>query len=195
MSQIPKTFSNDEKHEIFRNLWIRLFARSFDNLIYFGVAALLVKLISISGLFPTFFDSKDPKEIGVSLVVLLLLFIFTSIFFEAYLIASFGATAGKKLLNFKILNANGNKLDYADAVFRSFVVFLRGCYLYIPVVSIIGFAAAADTIEKYGATYWDTKIGSKVVHRTPKLYGVVIIIGVFLALMIASKMGAPKPVE
>lgn len=195
MAHAVGTREFEEKHEIFRNLWIRLVARSFDNLIYFAITGGLFKLLTAIKILPNGFETKRPIELAVSVVALLVLFVLASVVLEGVLISNFGATLGKKLLNFKVVKSNNENLDFASATPRSFLVFLRGCYLYIPVVSIIGFAAAADRMEKYKISYWDSQVDSKVVHESPKPYGIAIVFGVFLALIVLAMVGQPKPTE
>lgn len=183
----------NEKQIIFQNLWIRLLARSFDNLIYLAIAGAIFALLKFVKVIPTFEKAQKGLETGISAGVIICGFILVSIFFEAFLVSNFGATLGKKLLNFKILDENDEKLDFATSVNRSFMVFWRGCYLYIPLASMVGFAAAADRIENMKISAWDSEFKTKVVHSKPKLYGVLIVLGVFAALIIIAMLGNPKP--
>ncbi len=193
MAESAISIERNEMQEIFQNLWIRLFARSFDNLIYLAIAGAFFALLKFVKIIPAFEKAQKGMEVAVSVGVIIGAFILISIIFEAFLISAFGATLGKKLLNIKITDANERKLDFATAVGRSFMVFWRGCYLYIPLASMVGFAAAADRIESQKISAWDAEYNIKVVHEKPKLYGVLIVLGVFVALLLIPMFGNQKP--
>jgi uncharacterized RDD family membrane protein YckC len=107
--------------------WVRYFDRSIDMIIL-GIVIGFIRL---------FIDpSANYNSNGVGFVMLIIW-----IFIEARMISHSGCTPGKRLLKTKVFDKNNNKLTFAQALKRSFLVWFMGMGLGIfsLITMIIGF--------------------------------------------------------
>ena len=143
--------------------WVRYWARVIDNLLF----ALLIGLI-LGIVYPASLEIND------TLLGFILLFIY--VFFEPIMLTSWGTTPGKALLRVKLRKSTGDKPTYAEALNRSFSVWLRGLGLGIPIVSLITLITAYNNLTKNGITTWDKEGDFNVSHRKIGAIRVIIII-------------------
>jgi uncharacterized RDD family membrane protein YckC/Flp pilus assembly protein TadD len=131
--------------------WIRYFARYID---YFAFTFALGIVIGLTK--PHWFEL--PSILYTAIVVI------NWIFFEAYLLSSWGTTPGKWLLKVRLQFIDGHQITYRDALKRSAHVLLAGMGLGIPVVSLVTHWVAYSSLKKTGTTTWDEDYGISVVH-------------------------------
>lgn len=154
--------------------WIRFFARGMD-------ATLVMMTLSVA--CAVIFRGRYPVP---SLVIYAGLAV-VSVFIEALLLSAWGTTPGKAFLGIKVETASGTKPTYSQALSRSFMVWLIGQGLYIPIVSIITELVAYGKLTSEGQTTWDRSTGLRVRHA-PCGAGRVIG-GIFLAVGYSMLLG------
>lgn len=182
-----------ERVLVFAQLWRRLFARIVDNYLYFAIAAVVVGLLTSLPMFKTQSPSAQAVMGGITAVLALIIWLSLTTFFEAFLISNYGSSLGKFLLNMQVLNKDDSRLDFSQSVSRSLRVLLFGCFLHLPLISILGFASAADRIEKFGQTSWDEKGDTKVHFEKPKLWGMIIVAIILIIPVFLPGLMGPKP--
>jgi uncharacterized RDD family membrane protein YckC len=156
--------------------WIRYWARMVDVALWSMVGGLLMAIF-----LPDLLDSTN--EVGLGIVLLL-----GWVFVEALLLTSFGTTPGKALLRIAVTTDGGDKLPYGTALQRSFLVFIKGMGLGLPLISLIPMIVAHGNLSKSGRTTWDRDLDLRVVHREVGFVrgaAVVAILVLFLALTVA----------
>ena len=111
-------------------------------------------------------------------------------FLEAYLISTWGTTPGKWLLRIKISDKNDRYISYYSALKRSYMVFLRGLGLGIPIVCFITQILSYSELKKNGITSWDNDLEIKISHGEISvfrgLFVVFLVIVILLIYLIAS---------
>jgi len=131
--------------------WIRFFARGMD-------ATLVMMTLSVACV--VIFRGRYPVP---SLVIYAGLAVL-SVFIEALLLSAWGTTPGKAFLGIRVETASGTKPTYSQALSRSFMVWLIGQGLYIPIVSLITEVIAYGKLTSEGQTAWDRSTGLRVRH-------------------------------
>lgn len=132
--------------------WVRYWARSCDIYLFaipFGV------LLGI--LYPPIFNMPE--------FLLGILMIFAWIFLEAWLLSTWGTTPGKWLLKTTVRASTGRKLTYSESLTRSFLVWVKGFGIGIPIVALITLVVAHARLKREGITSWDKEVGSMVTHE------------------------------
>jgi len=134
--------------------WLRYWAKSIDILIFIFILMFLFGFLGIdtewSGMLPNI----------ISNVVIYFLYIF----FEAWLLSTWGTTIGKALFKIRVRNSDGTLLSYKEGVKRSFLVFYLGQGIGIPIFTIITGIMAYNKLQKNGITSWD-KDGNYIVSH------------------------------
>ena len=156
-----KSFLGGQHHP-----WRRLFARTFD--IY--TAGLLLFFLL---LFPlTLGVSVAMPELGAGFAEAMSNPLMSSIFVylvwapaESVLLSLFGTTPGKWLFGIRVVHPGGGLLSYTDALKRSFLVFLQGEGLGIPVIGWLTQLFAYRRLTKTGTTLWDRSTNTVVLHK------------------------------
>lgn len=131
--------------------WVRLWARVIDYSL-FGVFLGL----SIGYLFP--YSKINDSVLGV------MVFVFW-IFGEAFCMANFGNTPGKKLLKVSLTHNSGKPINFSNALTRAAQVYWRGLALGLPIVYIITGCVAYSKLMQNGVTTWDRDGGYVVSHQ------------------------------
>jgi hypothetical protein len=128
----------------------------------------------------------NPAWVEMNDTVFNILISFIAIPIEAAFFSIFGTTPFKALLNIRVRNKDGSKLDFKLALIRSFNVWLRGNGVGIPLASIIANIIAYRNLAQNHITTWDAQLGLVVSHRSvPVWRGVIIVAFVigFIALI------------
>lgn len=150
--------------------WRRYFARSFDWMLYgvlWDLFLLLVCHVNLSG-----------RAAVWSLVDLAMTFVLC-FFLEPLMLHFFGTTPGKWILGLSLTDSAGEKLEYGDAQYRTWVVFGRGMGYCLPVYHLIRLwksytACGEETLE------WEDD--TELVCRDRKVWRLVALAAAFLAL-------------
>ena len=160
--------SNDNGYDTKPHPWLRYLARHTDTILF---AVFLALFFGDSGLF------SGSEEFWGSLVIM-----FLWIFVEAVFLAMIGTTPGKWLFNISVVNNNGSKLTFSSALNRSFMVWIKGLGLGIPLVSLFTMYSSYSELQKNGITSWDKDDNHIVRHgkfNALKFFGIV---GLFILL-------------
>jgi uncharacterized RDD family membrane protein YckC len=142
--------------------WRRFYARTIDLFfISFVVVALVGSAFSIflphmvNAIMRTF---KNPFLSGV------IVYIFW-VPVEAFFLSRVGATPGKSLFGIQVLDKSGHRLSYADAMQRTFLLWIKGEGLGFPLVAIVTRLFAYKRLKNTGTTLWDSAMGTVVTHK------------------------------
>jgi len=131
--------------------WIRYLARATDVFLF----SLIVGFMA--GMFA-------PSILEVPTAFLNLGILFVWIFQEAILLANCGTTPGKWLFKIKVRDREGRKFKFADALNRSFSVWLKGMGAGVPLLSLIALVSSRSKLKRDGITTWDEEGGFVVTH-------------------------------
>lgn len=131
--------------------WVRYFARLVDIFIFSLLAGFTI------GMFA-------PGMLVIPEFLLTIGILFVWVFQEAILLANCGTTPGKWLFNIRVRSSNGQKLQFSEALNRSFSVWLNGMGAGIPVVSFITQLSSRSKLKRDGITAWDEQGGYVVTH-------------------------------
>lgn len=159
--------------------WIRYFARIFD--VYLSTVFIIILWLMLHPVSYNAILGTVPQY--VAWIILYIIWIFI----EAILLATWGTTPGKWLLTAKVLDINGNRLNFGTALKRGFRVFLYGLGLMIPLISLIAVITAYNHLKKpniyIGRSSWDIASNSAVVVRKSSAWRVVLAIVLILATL------------
>jgi len=131
--------------------WVRFWARRVDLAIY---EALFL------GFMARFGEHLADLETAVGLVMVLAM-----IMVETCLLTFTGTTIGKWLFNISLSTPAGQKLSFHTALYRTFLLWLRGLGFGIPFVSVVTMAVGLRNLTLNGESSWDRDGGTVVRHR------------------------------
>ena len=129
--------------------WVRYWARMIDYAVFSNLLFLLFLMI-----YPSIFTINE-----------FILFIFISflwVFLESYLLSTWGSTLGKSILKILVVNSDGSRIDFNDALKRSFKVWSRGMFFGIPIATFFSFIFAYYALEDKKITSWDKDVKDHV---------------------------------
>lgn len=159
--------------------WSRYFARYLD----FSLAGFL-----ISTWIPVKFNFH-PYVINTLLKTIIVMLIW--LFFESILISTWGTTPGKWMFGFRVVSTKdkSKKLSFVEALKRSYLMFIYGLGIEIPVITIgtlIYSCMNLDEKRYLGLTKWDEIAGSAVERNKYSKVKVVIAVVLFVVLFCAT---------
>lgn len=165
----PSSPDNAHKLYVQRNElprpWIRYFARMLD----LNLFAILIGLFS----FITFPEFTNRLKNNWSILGALIFFLPLMVLFEAIIIAIFGNTPGKAILNIKIANRAGENLNFTEALKRVFYLYIHGLGMGMPILSQLTCLQQYFKLKKDGKTSWDKKFNYSITHsRISTLRGI-----------------------
>ncbi len=141
--------------------WNRFLSRMLD----YSLFEILIYII-ISLAFPSLSFSRYGKFIAIEFLLWVPI--------EALLLSTWGYTPGKFLLKTTLRKHFNKKLDFQDALRRSFSVWFRGIGLGIPIVNIFAMFFAFSRLKTQGITSWDRDEKITVTHHPVGVYRFVI---------------------
>ncbi len=178
MDGLPKAkhyFINEEEINIPPiRPWVRFLARTIDFGIWTNLLDILWSILS-----PDTYTVFLSKNIGNKLIVNISFYILW-LFIEALLLSKAGYTLGKWLLKVKVINKNGEKLTYLNALKRAASVTIYGCALELPFLSTITYIISYNKLIKNGITKWDRDGDTLVYHGEYSTFRGIIAIFLFL---------------
>jgi hypothetical protein len=133
------------------NPWIRCLARFVDYSLFFLLLLLSRKLFHGQLPFGKY-EHLIPFEFFVWIPI------------EALLLSSWGTTPGKFFLKTKLKAGKRGKLDYMNALRRSFSVWFRGLGMGIPVLNFFCMLIAFNKLKLLRITSWDRDDHIVVTH-------------------------------
>lgn len=178
-----KTFLGGQHHP-----WRRLFARTVD-ICTAGFALFLLLIFAISATMPEQAAgfAKAVENPIIASVVLYLIWLPA----ETLLLSSFGTTPAKWLFGIRVAHSGGNLLSFAEAMNRSFLVFVQGVGFGIPFVALFTQLFAYRRLTKTGTTLWDTSANAVVHHKRWGVFrALVCTAAVFAVLILISALNA-----
>lgn len=157
--------------------WVRYFARLID--IYLGsfLVAIMWNIGSPSTYDKMLLNIENEYFIGMILYIIWL-------FFESFLLSTFGTTLGKWVFSSKLVSIDGGKLPFSKTLLRSFSMWVNGLGLMLPVISLLTLSNSFNRLknENYtGHTKWDIKTNSAVI--TTKLKPIKIILSIIICIV------------
>lgn len=168
--------------------WRRLFARTVD----ICTSALVLFLLLIFAFSATMPEqaagfAKAIENPIIASVVLYLIWLPA----EAFLLSLFGTTPAKWLFGIRVEHPGGNLLSLAEALNRSFLVFVQGVGLGIPFVALFTQLFAYRRLTKTGTTLWDTSTSAVVLHKKWGVFrALACTAAVFAVLILISALNA-----
>jgi len=154
--------------------WVRYWARTIDITLF----TIFIFFTYYYFLFPSYSEN---------LVLIGLLNIPLWIFGEAFCLANFGTTPGKKLLKISIKHKNDKQILFEKAVNRSMKMAWRGQALGFPIVTFFTHIVAYHNLKKNESTSWDSEEKFIVTHENIGLERIALII--FLSIFIVFLIG------
>jgi uncharacterized RDD family membrane protein YckC len=154
--------------------WIRYFAKMIDFTLYS-----ICIVIYIVFFFPD-------AILEIPEIALTFLSLFICIFLDTLILYIFETTPGKAILKIKIKNINGGKINFTQALRRSFGVWVRGLGFGIPIISFICILVSYFDLRRNGITKWDQKSGLVTVHGTVGVFRVLLIGAAVISFIIWS---------
>ena len=131
--------------------WVRYWAKYFDILVFsFAFGLLMAVLI--------------PQVLQLSDIILGILILFLWVFFEAFLLNSWGTTPGKWLLKVRMRGENDSKLSFSNALNRGFGAWFKGLALGIPLITLVTMLIGYRNLVKNRTTSWDRENHVIVTH-------------------------------
>ena len=150
--------------------WIRFLARAIDMWVFSFTFSIFTITLNI------------PEMLYTVLVT------FVWIFVESILLSSWGTTLGKALLKVSIKKINGEKITFADALNRSFMVWWKGMGIGFPFVTVVTQYISYEKLSNEGITDWDREGGFIVLHKNVSalriIISILILVGLFLLLVL-----------
>jgi uncharacterized RDD family membrane protein YckC len=137
---------------IYAGFWIRFFAYCLDGIIIGSLRSIVALPLGLTMLerpqfSPWFFIHLGQAELA-SLAI--------SLFYFSFFLVQYGATPGKMILKLRVVSANGEPINFAQAVGRYFCQFLSW------IICGIGFIMAAFDDQK--RSLHDRLMETRVVH-------------------------------
>ncbi len=151
--------------------WRRFFARWIDFLLAWLILTPL----------PIWLGWVELGELMLPRVIVVLAVPFLWIFLEAICLRLWGRTPGKALLGLQVTTMEGEPLSWRQSFSRSFDVWLIGCGIELPILSVMLKFMAMVRFRQLGETSWDAALKLKVVYRPIPVGGIVM--GVILIVL------------
>ena len=131
--------------------WIRFFARYID---LFFISFLLTMLLTfIDPFFLTQLKNSLGRGYFDCLVGMIVLFLY--VFIEPLFLSTFGTTLGKWILNVRLKNLSGSKLNFFSVFKRGLCLWGSGLGFGIPFISLVKLTGSYTQLTQSGVTKWD----------------------------------------
>lgn len=157
----------DKKEMRELNPWLRFCARIVDYSLFGMIFLLLGHFVSEAFFLKTY-----------QFFIPFLFFLWIPI--ESVFLHYFGKTPGKFLLGLKVIKPGRKKLDFETALKRSFLVWVRGIALGIPIANIIAMLYAFFQLKTHKISSWDRDENTKITHI--KVHPIRIALGVLIII-------------
>jgi uncharacterized RDD family membrane protein YckC len=157
--------------------WRRYFARQLDYLLGATILSLILAV---------YYPESELLENDVALGIVS---VFIWVFIESFLLATFGTTIGKALFSIRLVTAEGDSLNFFQALRRSFAVYIRGIAMGFAFITLLTMANAYFKLKSNKITTWDKNGGFLVRHSAigpGKVIFITIIFSLYLLLIINS---------
>lgn len=149
--------------------WTRLLARFFDYSLLFFL--LKIYFPSISGASWGWIPLQFVLWIPI----------------EGFLISLFGYTPGKWLFSIRVIGKNRKKLPMETSIKRSFLVWLKGMAMGIPILSLFSIFIAYSRYAQLGVCSWDRELMCLIQHKEISKARMIIAIILLVVLWFLSR--------
>lgn len=160
--------------------WVRYGARLIDTWTFLGLPLYLS--------LPRFAPGVAEDPLGRDLAYSFALLVYTLV--EAVLLATWGTTPGKWVLNMRVTDEHGRPLPFGRAWRRAFTVYWRGMGAGLRLFMLIGQFVGYKALEKTGTTAWDQQTQAMVVHgpvgKVRTIAALVILFGPYVYMIAGS---------
>ncbi len=129
--------------------------------------------------------SEQPEFRRVSNAHVVALVLWTIL--EGLLIAQFGTTPGKWLLNLRVTNNDGTRPSTQKSLLRSLYVWFLGVGMWIPMLSLGTMLFGLYSLISRGATLWDRNLGTRVEQGRMTVPRILLAIAAFFAILLAQQ--------
>lgn len=173
--------------------WSRLWARALDIQVAGGALSLLVL-----GLFPgllaadIFAGSSGNLLFGLIMLPLALLL-------DAIILALFGQTPGKAIAGIRVETIRHERLSIAQAIERNLLIYTRGLFIGIPILSLIGPFLAFNDLKANRQAYWDrdsfTRVFSKRHNAARSALAAVLVLVTAIGVQKAAQFVGPSALD
>ncbi len=178
-----KTFVGGQHHP-----WRRLFARTVDTCTS-GFALFMLLIFAFGAMMPEQ-AAGFAKAIENPIIAGVVLYL-SWLPVEAFLLSTFGTTPAKWLFGIRIAQPSGDFLSISGALNRSFLVFVQGAGLGIPIVALFTQLFAYRRLTTTGTTLWDTSVNAVVSHKKWGVFrALACTAAVFVVLVLMSALNA-----
>ncbi|MBN8646498.1 MAG: RDD family protein [Caulobacterales bacterium] len=146
-----------------QHTWKRFAARTIDHSLFIWVTEMSLAYASddfanlILG-----FANKGASFTETSIILLLLLL---NVIVEPIFLTLFGTTIGKSIFGLRVYTNKGEKLSYGLALKRSFLVWLKGEALCLPIISLFAMKNAQLKVQETGTSDWDFQCDTMVFKK------------------------------
>lgn len=158
--------------------WIRYWARTADFLLFCLLVGFVFGFVA-----PELLDSINDSLFGIIMLV-------GYNFVEPVFLCTLGSTPFKALFQVRVRNPDGSKLNYWQALRRTFSVWIRGVGLGIPFVSLITHITSYTRLSQNNITSWDAAGNFVVSHREIAWWRGLILVGFFAAFLWLIALGS-----
>ena len=138
--------------------WPRFLARMVDLYLLILPVGFLFGM-----LFPSFALSLTATP-ALELVIGILLLPFVMVA-DALITAAFGRSIGKAIVGLKVVDDKLEKPSVELALHRNLLAYVRGFFLGIPLLVLVGYAKAHADVKEGGTTSWDDATGTRVIEH------------------------------
>jgi hypothetical protein len=154
--------------------WVRYFARMTDIFILTFISGIILAIFGINAAI------VGSRIIFISIAIIMASFI------ESILLCTLGTTPGKWLLSTKVLHHAGNKPTFVESFKRFWIMYVCGCGLGIPLLSLITLWYSMSYLVGNEKTYWDQIINLEIRHQKLNWIGIIGTIIVLVAILYIS---------
>lgn len=160
--------------------WPRFWAKNVDIVIYAVVAGGALGLV-----FPATFVALSEQPGGMLLVSMLLLPF--ALVIDAIVLAATGGSPGKWLAGLRLETMEGEKVGMDTALKRNLLLWVRGLWLGIPLLILVGYIKSYNDVQASGRTQWDDATETRVADRHGGEFRTILVAAAAIVLRVADQ--------
>ncbi|MFZ4767319.1 MAG: RDD family protein [Roseimicrobium sp.] len=169
--------------------WLRFWARVVDYAWFTFALSMLAAMAVPSAVLPAL-QQMMVMHVPVDAVALLLY-----VPLEAWMLSRWGTTPGRALLRIRVRRLDDGVPQFAQALKRSFQVFVQGMALSLPLLSLFAMAWSRLRLHQKGVTAWDEQNETRVEHGEPEIWRLLALVALVLGLVLMVAASIPQAVE
>lgn len=180
---MDKALMEETRSPHYTRPWRRYFAKFIDMSIFAFIIAVLAS-IAIGIVWPEWLEMSRAGTIAFGVFS-----VAASIPVEAAFISRFGTTFGKFLMGTRVLNVDGAKLSYVNALRRTAKSYVVGLALGLPFVPLLTMSTGYNQLENEGSVYWDRSEKTYVFHDEMSRWKWAAGLFVFVSIFVLNILG------